>query len=207
MSVTSRNAGFSHFPCLWAGVAQWAARRLPGKWRLLRQAVTIDGRVLATLGPVQVRRMRACIIARTFVRGERLAALQIALGRLADYVGGDNREGRPLQAAKPVVQRLDSPGKWLVQISLRSEYTQFSPPVPRNHKVRILAQPIETLAIIRLRGNPRWPALAGGQAAILAAIADSGWIASGTPLLRLHTQPGLLPWSGGFELAVPVTAA
>jgi hypothetical protein len=92
-------------------------------------------------------------------------------------------------------------------VAVPSEYTQFSAPVPRSHKVRILAQPTETLAILRLSGPVQRRALARGEAAILAAIADSGWIASGMPVLRLYVPPGLVAWSGRFELAVPVAAA
>ena len=71
----------------------------------------------------------------------------------------------------------------------------------------LLAQPPETLAIMRLSGPAQRSELARGEGVILAAIADSLWIASGTPVLRLCALPGLLPWSDTFELAVPVAAA
>jgi hypothetical protein len=180
MSNISGMAGFSHRSGLRSGLVQWAARHLPAGWKLLRQSATLDEVVLATLGLVQVRRTRAGIIARTAVKGERGAALRTALGRLADYTSGDNHEALPVPAAKPVVQRPDAPGRWLVQISLPSEYTQFSAPAPRNHKVRILAQPTETFATMRLSGRPNRPGFAKGEAAILAAIVGSGWVAAGT---------------------------
>jgi hypothetical protein len=207
MSVTSGMAGFSHRSGLRGGLVQWAARHLPDGWNLLRQSATLDEVVLATLGLAQVRRARAGIIARTAVKGELGAALRTALGRLADYTSGDNHEALPVPAAKPVVQRPDAPGRWLVQISLPSEYTQFSAPAPCSHKVRILAQPTETFATMRLSGRPNRPGFAKGEAAILAAIAGSSWVVAGTSVLRLHAPLGLLPWTGGFEVAVPVTAA
>jgi hypothetical protein len=207
MSVTSRMVGFSHRPGLGAGSARWATCLLPARWRLLRQRVALGETVLTTPGLVQVRRTRACVIARTAVKGELEAALQIALRRLADYSGGDNCEGLAVRVARPVLLRPDASGRWLVQIGLPSEYSRFSAPVPCNHKVRILAQPPETLAIMRLSGPAQRSERARGEGVILAAIADSLWIASGTPVLRLCALPGLLPWSGRFELAVPVAAA
>jgi hypothetical protein len=206
MRVISGMAGFGHRSGLRAGLVQWAARLLPAWWKLLRQSTTLDEVVLATLGRIQVRRTRAGIIARTAVKGERGAALRTALERLADYSSGDNHQALPVPTSRPVVQRPDAPGRWLVQISLPSEYTQFSAPAPRNHKVRILAQPSETFATMRLSGRPNRPGIAKGEGAILAAIAGSGWAAAGTSVLRLHAPPGLLPWTGGFEVAVPVAA-
>jgi hypothetical protein len=207
MSAAGGMAGFGHGPSLGDRLARWAMRWLPAGWRLLRQSAMLDEAVLATLGSVQVRRTRGGVIARTAVKGELQTALQTGLGRLANYTGGDNREGLPVPAAKPVVQRPDAPGRWLVQISLPSEYTRFSAPVPRNRKVRILLQPTETLATMRLSGRPDRRGLARGEAAILAAIVSSGWVAAGTSVLRLKVPLGLLPWTGGFEVAVPVTAA
>jgi hypothetical protein len=93
------------------------------------------------------------------------------------------------------------------KFGLLGEYTQFPAPTPRNSKVRILAQPTGTLAIMRLSGRPRGAAITSGEAVILAALADSGWTVTGRPILRLHSPPGLLPWTGWFEVALPVTAA
>ncbi len=187
-------------------LARWAMRQLPADWRLLRRKIALEETVLVTLGLVQVRRTRACVIARTAERGERAAALRIALRRLVDYADGANREGLMVPTARPAVQRPDAPGRWLVQISLPGEYTRFSAPVPYDHKVRILAQPTETLAVMRLPGRVEHAALVRGEATILTAIANRGWSACGTPLLRLQVPPGLLPWSGSCELAVPVSA-
>jgi SOUL heme-binding protein len=205
MSAAGAIAGVSYGPGPGAGFARWAASLLPAKLRLLRQSTTLDETVLATFGLVQVRRTRLGAVARTVVKGECGPALQIALARLANYAAGDNREGLSMPAAWPVVQRPGGPGRWLVQIGLPGEHAPFAAPVPYNRKIRILPQSGETLAVMRLPGQPRTPAIARGGAAILAAIAGSGWIATGTPVLRLHVLPGLLPWFGGFEVAVPVT--
>jgi hypothetical protein len=157
------------------------------------------------LGSVELHRTRPGFVARTTVKGEHDAALQTALRRLADYAAGQNREAVAVSTARPVTQRPGAPGTWAVQIGLPGVYAASAAPMPRSGKVRIMAQPSETLAIIRLTGRPRDAALARGEVAILAAIADSEWNACGPPMLRLHAPSGLLPWTGGFEVALPVT--
>jgi hypothetical protein len=207
MSALRDRAAVGDSPRLGAGFARWAVGLLPARHLLLCRSTTPDEAVLATFGAVQVRRTRAGVVARTAVRGDCASALQIASVRLANYIGGDNRRGLPVPAARPVVQRPGGSGRWLVQIGLPGEYTQFSAPVPHSCKVRIQSQPGATFAIIRLPGQPRTAALARGEAAVVGAIASGGWVAAGTPVLRLQAPPGLLPWTGEFEVAVPVIAA
>jgi hypothetical protein len=200
-------AGIGRRPSLGFGAGRWLTRLALGGWAALRPGGIHDEAVLATLGQVQVRKTRAGVVACTVVRGEPGATLQTAMARLANYVRGDNREGLQVPAARPVVQRPGGPGRWHVQIRLPGVYTQFSAPMPRDSKIRIMMQPSETLAVVRLAGQPRPAARARGEAAVLSAIAGSGWIASGESECRLHAPPGLLPWTGGFEIALPVSQA
>ena len=186
---------------------QCVARLLPPEQRLLRRSASAKEEVVATLGLVELRRTRAGFAARTTVKGVQDAASRTALQRLAEYTGGYNREGLAVASARPVVERPGAPGTWLVQIGLPGLYTASAAPLPRSGKVRIIAQPSEILAVIRLPGRPREEALARGEVAIRAAIAGSAWAACGPPVLRLHAPPGLLPWSSGYEVAIAVTTA
>jgi hypothetical protein len=207
MSAGSFTAGFSAPNGLRAALARLVGRRLAADRWLPGRSARPNETVLATLGPVELRRTRAGFVARTVVEGEHDAALQTALRRLADYTGGHNHPGLPVQAAKPAVQLPGAPGTWLVRIGLPGVYAASAAPMPRSGKVRIVAQPSETLAIIRLSGRPQPQVFARGEAAILAAIGGSLWVPSGPVMLRLHAPPGLLPWSSGFEVAIPVAEA
>jgi hypothetical protein len=207
MSARSATSGFASPHGLRARLAQLLAGLLPADRRLLRQSMLPKEVLLATLGPVELRRTRAGFVARTAVKGEQDAALQTALWRLGDYADGDNRAGLPVRTAQPVVQLPGAPGTWLARIGLPGVYAESAAPTPRSPKVRIIAQPSETLAITRLSGRPRPQSLARGEAAIRAAIAGSEWAVCGPPMLRLHAPPGLLPWTGSFEVAVPVAEA
>jgi hypothetical protein len=188
-----------------AGLAQRLARLIPAGRRLLRRAALSREAVVATLGPVELRNTRPAIVARTTVKGQHDAALQTALRRLADYAGGQNSAALAVPTARPVTQRPGAPGTWVAQVGLPGVYAASTVPLPRSRKVRIVAQPCETLAVIRLSGRPRDDARARGTAAIIAAIAGSGWIASGPVVLRLNAPLDLLPWTGGFEVAMAVT--
>lgn len=63
-------------------------------------------------------------------------------------------------------------------------------------------------------GRPRAEALVPGEAAILAAmaradwtVAGRAWTTAGPAMLRLPAPPGLLPWTGRFEVAIPLAEA
>jgi SOUL heme-binding protein len=207
MSARSGTSGFASPHGLRVGLTQLFGRLVPADRRLLRRSALPKEVVLATLGPVELRRTRAGFVARTAVKGEQDAALQTALRRLADYADGDNRAGLPMRTARPIVQLPGAPGTWLTRIGLPGVYVESAAPTPRSPKVRIMAQPSETLANIRLSGRPQPQSLARGEAAIRAAIAGNDWVVCGPALLRLHAPPGLLPWTGSFEVAVPVAEA
>jgi hypothetical protein len=207
MSARSGTSGFASPHGLRAGLAQLFAGLLPADRRLLRRSLIPKEILLATLGPVELRRTRAGFVARTAVKGEQDAALQTALRRLADYADGDNRAELPMRTAQPVVQLPGASGTWLARIGLPGVYTESAAPTPCSPKVRIMAQPSETLAITRLSGRPQAQSLARGEAAIRAATAGSEWAVCGPAMLRFHAPPGLLPWTGSFEVAVPVAEA
>ena len=205
MSAGSFTAGFASPRSLRAGLARRLARLIPAGRRLLHGSALSREAVVATLGPVELRNTRPGVVARTAVKGQRDAALQTALQRLADYAGGQNRAALAVPTARPVTQLPGAPGTWVVQVGLPGVYAASAAPMPHSGKVRITAQPSGTLAVIRLSGRPRDDALARGEAAIIAAIAGSAWTASGPVVLRLHAPPGLLPWTGEFEVAMAVT--
>jgi hypothetical protein len=203
-SAGSRTAGFTSPHGLRAWLAQLLAGLLPADRRLLRRSALPKEILLATLGPVELRHTRAGFVARTTVKGEQDTALQTALRRLANYADGDNRAGLPMRTACPAVELPCAPGTWLARIGLPGVYAESAAPTPRSPKVRIVAQPSETLATVRLSGRPKPQSLARGEAAIRAAIAGSEWSVCGPAMLCLHAPLGLLPWTGSFEVAVPV---
>jgi SOUL heme-binding protein len=197
--------GFASLRGRRADLAQYLAHLLSAERRLLRRSTLPREAVVAMIGPVELRATSPGIVVRTTVKGQRDAALQTALRRLADYTGGQNREALAVPTARPITQLPGAPGTWVVQVGLPHVNATSAAPVPCGGRVRITTQPSEMLAVIRLNGRPRDDALARGEAAIIAAIAGTAWTASGPVMLRLHAPPGLLPWTAGFEVAMAIT--
>jgi len=207
VSAVSNTAHLSNRRSLRDGLETLLGHLHPVGWRLLRRGAPNTETVLATFGAMQIRRTRAGFAARTVVKGEPDPALRTALQRLTAYRDGDNRERLPVPVARPAVRRPGVPGTWSLQIGLPGVYDEFAAPVPRSGKVRIVAQPSETLAILRRSGQPHPRAQDRAAAAMLAVLADTNWRVAGPPMVRLHVPPGWLPWIGWFELAIPVTEA
>jgi hypothetical protein len=180
-------------------------RLFPPHWPLFRLGETSPETVVARHGAVEIRRTRAGLSAQTRVKGEFGQARSTALRRLAIYVGGDNRCGTPLGIMRPVVQRLEAPGRWQVCIGVDVSVSALIMAASPQGRIRIRAVPSELLAVLRLTGCPSPLAIERGKATIIDAIVNTEWTAAGEPMIRLHRPPAILPFANRFEVAVPIT--
>ncbi len=145
----------------------------------------------------------ACFVG-TCVHGEPTAARDTALRRLINYLNGDNRGGVVLQAVRPVIQQPLGPLRWRISVRLPMVPDDGVPPAPRAPKVKLWSTQPGWLAIVRMSGRPAYGTVASGDAMMLDAIANTEWVATGAPMIRLHAS-GPLQWgTGSFEVAVPV---
>jgi hypothetical protein len=62
------------------------------------------------------------------------------------------------------------------------------------------------LAVLQVAGRPAYSSITGGDAIILNAIDNTDWIATGSPMIRLHARGPFHWFASGFEVAVPVGA-
>ena len=180
-------------------------RLFPPHWPLLRFGETSPETVVSRHGAVEIRRTRAGLSAQTRVKGEFSQARGTALRRLAIYVGGGNRGGKQLRIMRPVVQRLDAPGRWQVCIGIDDSPSALLMAASPQGRVRIRAVPSEILAVLRLTGCPSPLAIERGAATIIDAIANTEWMAAGEPMIRLHRPPAILPFANRFEVAMSLT--
>ena len=97
-----------------------------------------------------------------------------------------------------------APGRWLVRIRLATIEDAFSAPTPTMRKVRVCTLTPEHMAVIRIPARPSPQSLARGKEAIWAALNESGWVATGEAMVRMHGAVTMLPFMGGFEVAVPI---
>jgi hypothetical protein len=161
--------------------------------------------VVSYHGAVEIRQIHPGFSVQTCVKGEPDRARATALQRLDKYLAGYNRSGARLRAVGPIVQREEAPGRWLVSVDLPGVEDAFVAAVSRNGKVRIRPAQTEFLAVLRMSGRPAPEAIAGGVAAISAALAGTMWLPAGGPMVRLHRPPAILPFANRFEVALPIT--
>ena len=148
-------------------------------------------RPVALIGGVEVRQYDARIAAETLVDGDAVAARGIGYRRLADYVGGANRDGRKLAMTVPLAQAAEGPGHWRIRLFLPAGATLAALPPPSDPAValgpaaagrrsRCCASPAPR-APRRWRSRPatwcrRWRAARGGRPArrLPARLASGG---------------------------------
>jgi hypothetical protein len=187
-----------------AGLLRFCLKVLPANWLVPRWRTAPGESVIAACGSVEIRQIPAGCVAQTCVKGEPAQARETALRRLAKYTHGNNRSGAILDTVRPVMQQQQAPGRWLIGVRLGKPGDPFAAPVPWEPKVKLLSRAPEMLAVVRVAGRPAHGSINAGDAIILNAIDGTDWIATGSPMIRLHAR-GPLPWRGsGFEVAVPV---
>lgn len=172
-------------------------------WPLERREAPAEATV-AVRGRVEIRWLRAGCVARTCVKGGQAAAFGTALARLRRYAHGDNHHGLHLVTARSALQWQVAPGRWLVGVRLNDIEAAHTAPVARTPKIALIWTEPEFLAVVRVHGRPTSDRIERGDTIVLNALANSEWLVSGVPMIRLH-KCGLVRWlTRGFEVVVPV---
>jgi hypothetical protein len=68
----------------------------------------------------------------------------------------------------------------------------------------VTQQEASTWAVVTRKGCPSERAIERAEIAIMDAIARTRWFAMGPATVRIHS-PSILPFTGAFEVAVPVS--
>jgi hypothetical protein len=189
-----------------AGLWRVCSKVLPSNWLIPRWRAASCETVIASRGSVGIHQIPAGWIAQTCVKGDPAQARETALRRLAKYTHGNNRSGAILNTVRPVMQQQQAPGRWLIGVRLAGNGDALAAPAPCAPKVKLVSREAATLAVVRVAGRPTHGSIAGGDAIILDALDGTDWIATGSPMIRLHARGPLQWFSGGFEVAVPVAA-
>lgn len=186
-------------------LAHWAGL-CPDSLLILRLSGVADEKLVETCGKVEIRQSEPGLSAQTRVKGERDQALATAMHRLRKFLCRNDRSGVDLRLVRPLVITEEVPDRWLVRIGLRGGPRGIMSPASRGGRVRILPVPAETVAVLRVAGQPKTNAVERAANSILASLANTGWVPSGGPVVRLQAPPSALPFLGRFEVAVPVAA-
>jgi hypothetical protein len=182
------------------------ARLIPAEWRALRWREATGETLVASYGTVEIRRTPGGCVARTCVKGDLAQARETALRRILKYMNGENRSAIALAGNRPVMQQQLEPRRWLISVRLTEIQTVGAAPTPLGPKVKVVELEPEMLAVVRVAGRPGRGSVSSGDAIILAAIANTKWVATGPATIRSR-RPGSICWlTGGFEVAVPVVS-
>ena len=174
------------------------------------------------LGPIEIRRYAACVVADVVVSGSEESAGNRAFRPLVGYIGGRNRRsealamtapvlqapaGESLAMTAPVLQEAGTGGTWVVSFVLPGNRLIDDYPEPLDPGVVLRSVPSEEAAALRWSG--RWTAgnVERRRRELLAGLEGSPWHPAG-PDRWARFDP---PWRPAFlrrnEIVVPVRRA
>ena len=184
-------------------LAHWGSL-CPDSLLILRLSGVAGETLLDRCGSVEIRQTEPGLSAQTRVKGARDQALATALQRFRKFMCRNDRSGVELRLLRPLVVTEEVPERWLVRMGLRGRSGIMSP-ASRGGRVRVIPVPAEAVAVLRLSGPAKTNTIERGAETILQSLANTKWVASGGPVVRLQTPPSALPFLTRFEVAVPVT--
>lgn len=178
-----------------------------------------------TVGPsdarVELRQYGSRLAAEAIVSGSEIGARSQGFQILAGYIFGGNvsktsidmtapvaqsktERGQPIDMTAPVAQSRAADGQWRIRFFMPAQYTLETLPRPTNPAVAIVTVPAETIAVLRYSGSVSADAVHAEEQRLMAAIADSGLVPTGTPFSWFYDPPWTLPPLRRNEAAVLV---
>lgn len=168
---------------------------------------------------VELRRYGPRIAAETTVDGKEEHARNIGFRRLAGYIFGANhrdetismtapvsqQSGDNIAMTAPVAQARSTNDQWVIRFFMPSKWTMDTLPEPDDEKVRLVAVPGETVAVLRFSGD-RGPAAVEARTEELRNILrDNAIESAGEPVAWFYDPPWTLPFRRRNEIAMSVT--
>lgn len=200
--------------------------------QLVESALLVAGVRLGTEEPryttqplingVEIRRYGPRIAAETVVVASAEAARNAGFRRLAGYIFGDNhreqriastvslaeqvdrRGGQKIAMTAPVAQFADGADAWTIRFYMPAKWTIDRLPTPDDERVRLVAQPAETLAVLRFTGDRSPDAVDAQTAKLRDALRATGFESIGPPTSWFYDPPWTLPFLRRNEVAIPV---
>ena len=164
-------------------------------------------RVLATEGNFELRNYSSYIVAHTDVDGDFEAVGSDGFRRLADYIGGKNRQKESISMTAPVSQKpasqkiaMTAPvsqvrenGRWRIAFMMPSAYTMETLPTPDDDRIVLSEEKEKTVAVIRYSGTWSKKRYADHEAKLMDWISAKGWEVAGAPVWARYNPP-FMPW-------------
>lgn len=154
--------------------------------------------VLESARPVEVRRYAPRVAAEATVRGSE--AGDEAFRTLFRYISGDEK----IAMTTPVASRAEGDAVRM-QFFLPARYAAADAPKPLDPRIRIVALPEETLAVVQFSGRATPEEIERQEERLLEEIASSSWKKAGEPVVFVYDPPFTIPFLKKNEVAVKVT--
>jgi hypothetical protein len=153
---------------------------------------------------VEIRRYGPRIAAETTVAANEEAARSAGFRRLAGYIFGRNHQDRRINMTAPVAQSSVGKQGWTIRFYMPAKWTVDSLPTPDDERVRIVAQPAETVAVLRFTGDRSPEAVAARSRQLLDTMRDNGIKPAGEPMTWFYDPPWTISFRRRNEIAIPV---
>jgi hypothetical protein len=180
-------------------------------------------KVIANVGPVEIRQYGPRLAASAIVPGDEVAARSAGFRRLASYIFGANTQSAPIPMTAPVVESGAAPsasskipmtapvaqspsagGAWTITFYMPQKYTLETLPKPSHPGIEIHQVPAALDAVYRFSGIPGLKAVDKARSLLLRELSGSAWEITGDPVTWFYDPPWTLPWFRRNEVAVPV---
>lgn len=162
--------------------------------------------VIASDGPLEVRRYAPRVVAETVVGGSERDATREGFRRLAGYIFGGNDGGASIDMTTPVerapsgtsidmttpVERAPSPEGWVVAFTMPSDRSLATLPRPNDARVTLREVPGRTVAVLSFRGRADAATSRREAAALLEHARARGFEPEGEPSLAQYDPPWVL---------------
>ena len=104
----------------------------------------------------------------------------------------------------PVETGVGTSGSYRMRFFLPAAFTAETAPQPTDPRVRIVAVPEETVAVLRYTGWRDEAETAARKDALLAALAGTSWRQADTPIAYFYDPPWTIPFLRRNEVLVAV---
>jgi hypothetical protein len=169
---------------------------------------------------IELRSYGPRIAAETTVLDDEDRSRNIGFRRLAGYIFGGNGRGEAIAMTAPVGQRSTRGGQqiamtapvsqtaadrgYVIRFFMPSKWTMQTLPTPNDERVRLVAVPPETVAVLQFGGDRSPKAVAARTAELRKALQDNGIAPIGDTVAWFYDPPWTLPFRRRNEIAVPV---
>lgn len=157
-------------------------------------------------GSIEIRLYSPLIIAEIKVNGDRESAIKQGFKFLADYIFGNNEQGRYIAMTAPVMQERLALEKatlitertnesvWLVRFVMPAGFNLATLPKPGNNAIHFVQRSSIKVVVIRFRGMSTKPNLNNHLQKLCAYIDNKDLPIVGNPIYAFYNPPWVLPF-------------